>query len=216
MIFEDFKKTAIDEISTLQEKFIKTYNLYSYEEYYYDHGLGIFEFKSEEKHLYFRYVDVGSFSNNTQTWNWSWNNEDTPFTAEKGMESVKLFAQDHDFELMTTGLINGDGHTGWEMTAITCKLLNGIGIYKVPDEHLEVFFVFTEELQEEEFKSLKQKYVSCGAHGSRRRAFICQHLSKEKLTGFHETFPSYSDADEQDDSQAWCDACEQVRIRDDG
>jgi hypothetical protein len=37
------------------------------------------------------------------------------------------------------------------------------------------------------------------------------HLNKDTYTGFYEAFESYPDMNPEDDLQAWCEACEEVR-----
>jgi hypothetical protein len=78
------------------------------------------------------------------------------------------------------------------LTAITAKLLNAIGAYRIPQEHLSIYFVFTNELTQEQYEGLKDKYVECETHGTSRVAFVCQHLLKGSSLGFHETFDSSS------------------------
>jgi hypothetical protein len=68
-------------------------------------------------------------------------------------------------------------------------------------------------VSEEEYTKRKEKYnVTCGAHGARRAAFVCQHLNSYTRTGFHEPFDSDPSIEADDDYQAWCDACEKVRL----
>ena len=45
------------------------------------------------------------------------------------------------------------------MTSIASKLLNAIGAYRVPHEHLFIYFIFTNELTQEEYEALKGKYI---------------------------------------------------------
>ena len=215
--FEEYSDKCIDEMSSLQDDFMALYDIPSYEEWFYDHKLGAFHFKSDDgRNLYFKYVDVGSFSTNTNTWNWSWGNKSTPEHVKKSMSMVKAFGETNSFNLLTQRLIDGDEYTGWAMTSISAKLLNAIGMYRAPSDHLFIYFIFTNELTQEEYDSLKDKYISCGTHDIRRVAFICQHLNKDKYTGFHEAFESDPSVEEDDDYQAWCDECEKERLRGDG
>jgi hypothetical protein len=77
--------------------------------------------------------------------------------------------------------------------------------------------VLTEFVDMDQAQAIKEKYVSCGEHGSRRRAFICKHLNKNEKTGFQEAFDSQPEMElhEEDDFSAWCEICESVR-RDEG
>jgi len=215
--FEDYTNSCLDDLLPLQDAFTELYDLDSYEAWYYNHGIGVFEFKSKSgKNLYFKYVDIGSFSTTTNTWNWSWNNASTPALVRKGLKRVKEFGELNNFEQLTVGLIDGDQYTGWAMTAIAVKLLNAIGSYRIPQEHLFIYFLFTNELSEDEYQRLKEKYVECDKHTGGRLAFVCQHLIQQNKLGFHEAFETDESeplTDPDDDYQAWCDECEKVRLK---
>jgi hypothetical protein len=212
--FEDFTDRCLEEMSELQEGFKELYDLSGYENWFYDHGTGVFHFKSGiDKNLYFKYVDVGSFSTNTNTWKWSWDNQSTPALVKRRIENVKEFGETNNFEQLTKGLIDGDEYTGWAMTAVTAKLLNAIGMYRIPHEHLFSYFVFTGELSQDEYDSYREKFVTCETHGTGSVAFVCRHLIENIGTGFHEAFVSDPLIDPEDDYQAWCDQCEIARLK---
>lgn len=214
--FDTYKNECLEDLMVLQPEFMKLYDINSYENWYYDHGIGAFHFKSDSgKSLYFKYVDVGSFSTKSNTWQWSWNNEYTPVLVSKALKKVRGFGQANNYNELLEGLFDGDEHTGWALTAVAAKLLNALGAYRVPHEHLFIYFIFTNELTQEEYDALEDKYIECDTHQSARVAFICQHLDKDKLTGFHEAFDSDEEADDDDEYQAWCNECEKVREQED-
>jgi len=65
---------------------------------------------------------------------------------------------------------------------------------------------------------LKQKKIDCRSHGFQRLAYVCQHLNLETAVGFEEAFDTHKGMvlDDEDDFQAWCTACETIRIQHDG
>jgi len=129
-------------------------------------------------------------------------------------KKVKTFGEANGFEQLTQGLIDGDEYTGWAMTAIAAKQLSAIGAYRVPvDDVLFIYFIFTNELTQEEYDAVKEKYIQCDLHDSGRAAFVCQHLVKSEGLGFNEAFETDPDIDEDDDYQAWCDECEAARLK---
>jgi hypothetical protein len=212
--FEDFKNQCVTDNMLLQLAFIKLYDINSYENWFYDHGTGAFRFESDDgRNLYFKYVDVGSFSTKTNTWNWSWDNNTTPKHVSNAVEKVKAFGAANNFEQLTKGLFEGDEYTGWEMTAISAKMLNSIGSYRISQAHLFIYFIFTNELTQEEFEGLKDKYVSCDKHISDKVAFVCHHLIENTGIGFHEAFDSDPGVEEEDEYQAWCNKCEKIRLK---
>jgi hypothetical protein len=212
--FEDYKDDCVDDISSLQDEFMTLYDIESYEKWFYDHDIGAFHFKSDDgRNLYFKYVDVGSFSTKANTWNWSWSNSSTPVHVSQSLERVKIFGEANNFGELTEGLFDGDEYTGWAMTAVSAKILNAIGAYRVPQGDLFIYFIFTNELTQGEYDALKDKYVACDSHISGRIAFVCQHLNKETYTGIHEAFDSDTITEADDGYQAWCDECEKARIK---
>nr|WP_133300149.1 DUF6882 domain-containing protein [Mucilaginibacter terrenus] len=193
---------------------MKLYDIDTYEEWFYDHSIGAFHFKSSDgRNLFFKYVDVGSFSTKTDTWNWGWANTSTPKHVSRPLEKVRQIGSINNFEELTSGLYKGDEFTGWAMTAISANLLNAIGSYRIPHKHLFVYFIFTNELTLEEYNQLKDKYVDCASHIADRTAFVCQHLLNEKSIGFNEPFETDPSIENNDDCQAWCDECEKVRLK---
>lgn len=212
--FEAYSNRCSNEMSSLQNDFMQLYDISSYEHWYYDHGIGAFHFKADNgRNLYFKYVDVGSFSTKTNTWNWSWDNQSTPGHVKSRLKKVQAFGVINNYDRLTTGLINGDEYTGWELTTVAAKLLSAIGMYRIPHEHLFIYFVFVNELTKEQYDKLKDKYVACDVHNSGRTAFVCQHLINSEYLGFNEAFDFELSIEEDDDYQAWCNECEKVRAK---
>ena len=212
--FDSFKNSCFDEISLVQDSFITLYDINSYENWFYDDGIGVFNFKSDDgRDLYFKYVKVGSFSTTTSTWNWSWNNELTTYTVKRGIEKVIAFGNTHGFQELTKGIIDGEEYTGWDCTVVTAKLLNAIGMYRIPHEHLFIYFIFTSELNDSEYANLKSKSIECEKHESGLVAYVCKHLINNDNIGFHEAFESNPLIEQDDDYQAWCDVCENERLK---
>lgn len=154
--FDAYKDQCLEDISSLQNAFIELYDLNSYEHWFYDHDIGTFNFRSDDgRNLYFKYVDVGSFSSRRNTWMWSWHNETTPPQVTCGLEKVRAFGDEHHYLPLTEGLHEqSDEYMGWAFAAITATLLSGIGVYRVPYEHQYIYFVFTNELTQEEQDAL--------------------------------------------------------------
>jgi hypothetical protein len=212
--FEAYSNRCLSEMSSLQDEFMQLYDINSYEEWYYDHDIGAFHFKADDgRNLYFKYVDVGSFSTKANTWNWSWDNQSTPRHVKRQLEKVRAYGMVSNYSQLTTGLFNGDEYTGWEMTAVAAKLLSAMGMYRIPQEHLFIYFIFIDEFTPEQYDELKDKYVACDAHSSGRTAFVCRHLIDNEYPGFNEAFESDVSIEEDDDYQAWCDECEKIRAR---
>lgn len=219
MTYKSFLIECFKEFEQKQEKFIEEYNMNSFSKWFYDQASGILTFSSENEELNFRYHEVGTFSKISNTWKWSWDNEHTLEKVKERLEKVRMLGEHRGFEKLTTGLFESSEEEGWEFSSIASKILNGIGAYKTDSEDNFIFMVIYDVLENTQAKEEKAKFVDCGYHDRRRRAFVCQHLTKEKHIGFEEAFESYEGMEfefEDDDFQAWCNECEKIRSKHDG
>ncbi|MCF0062803.1 hypothetical protein MUK70_08490 [Dyadobacter chenwenxiniae] len=219
MEYHSFAKDCIDELKVLQEKFNKDYDLDSYANWFYDQATGLLTFSSNEPELNFKYFEVGSFSHKSDTWMWSWHNENTSENAKVAAKQIKDFGERCGFTKLTNGCFEIDEFEAWEFVAIAAKVINGIGAYRpVNDNGLKIFLVITEHVDNETAKNIKNKYIECSDHEYRRVAFVCQHLNFATRVGFEESFETLEgmELSEEDDFQAWCDQCESIRVLEDG
>ena len=215
MNYNDFAESCINELLVLQEKFQKEYNLSWYEDWFYDQATGLLTFSSNDVELNFKYLEVGTYSKNNNTWKWSWDNAHTLQKVKEQAHLVKDLGQRLNFPKLTNGYFESTEEEAWEFTAIAAKIVNGIGAYGPVSQHLLIFMVILEFVDKETAKKIKDKYVECADHEKRRIAFVCQHLNRKTKVGFHEAFETFEDMElsDDDDFQAWCDACEVERQR---
>jgi hypothetical protein len=219
MTYTNFLAECVNEVDKIHTEFMSKFDINSYQNWFYDHASGILTFSDEKKELNFQYYIAGTYSTAFKTWKWSWDNENILEKVKSKVNTVREFGENNLYERLTTGLIETHEDEGWEFASITCKLINGIGLYRPKTDNLLIFLIVTELLDNEKAKAEKVKYIDCDVHKKRRRAFICQHLTKESRIGFEESFESYEDMEfeyEDDDFQAWCYECEKVRQKEDG
>ena len=212
--YDSFAETCVKELKVLQDKFQNEFDVDWYDNWFYNQSTGLLTFSTGEQELNFKYIDIGSFSENSKTWKWSWDNDTTLETIKQQVNIVREFGQKSNFGKLTTGYFDSDEFEAWEFVAIAAKLTKGIGVYRpVSDRQLKIFLVITELVDNETAKSIKDKYVECGSHDYRRRAFVCTHLNNVNKVGFEEAFDTFEDMEllEDDDFQAWCSECEIVR-----
>ena len=217
--YDNFAETCLEELKILQVKFKDKYDVDWYDNWFYNQSTGLLTFSTGDQELNFKYFDVGSFSEKSNTWKWSWDNDSTLDNVKEKVNIVKEFGQTSNFSKLTNGYFASNEFEAWEFVAIAAKLTNGIGVYRpVSDRQLKLFFVVTEFVDNETAKNIKDKYVECGSHNYRRRAFVCKHLNHKTKVGFEEAFETFEDMEllEDDDFQAWCDECEVVRRTEDG
>jgi hypothetical protein len=96
--FEEFTEQCLEYFIPLQDEFIKLYDINSYENWFYDHSIGAFHFKADDgRNLYFKYLDIGSFSTKANTWKWSWDNNTRPVKRLRLTETYR--ASVHNCEI---------------------------------------------------------------------------------------------------------------------
>ncbi|MBG8553553.1 hypothetical protein I5L79_08345 [Hymenobacter sp. BT594] len=212
-----FAKNCVTDLMDTQNELESIYPIHEYENWFYNQATGLLTFSTGDDELNFKYVNVGSFSKKFNTWKWSWDNEHTLSKVKDDILHVKEFGEKHGYEKLTGGYFASSEHEAWEFTAITAKLMKGIGAYRPTSEHLLIFMVLTEFVDNETAKDIKDLYVECDKHEYRRRAFVCSHLMAREEVGFEEAFDTYENMELYDDDyQAWCNECEKIRRREDG
>ncbi len=220
--YEEFAKSELDRLIPTQDRFKEEFDIDSYAHWFYDDESSILRLYNDEiDEIFFRYVPIGTYSLNKNTWMWSWFNN---YLSEKNkIETlqIKQFGEKNQYEKLTNGTFPSDEFDGWEFLAISQNLLDGIGVYKINCDNLNYYVLLTEKVDSEnnlEVKKLKQKTIDCGNHGFKRPAFVCQHLELNSQNGFEEAFETFKgmDLDEDDDFAAWCDECGKKRIECDG
>jgi len=87
---------------------------------------------------------VGSVSETTQTWLWSWANASILPRLSQEVEAVREYGRKHSFSKLTERKWAADERDGWEMAAVTNYLLKANGVYRAPFKQASTFLVLTE------------------------------------------------------------------------
>ncbi|MFT4666379.1 MAG: hypothetical protein ACI8YQ_003237 [Polaribacter sp.] len=219
MEYEKYESKACNDLTKFQDEFRAKYDIDSYDNWSYKQSSETLRLYSEDnKELYFKYIPVGTFSLITNTWMWGWANEDSVEPRKFRTLKIKEFGKKKKYEKLINGHVDGNEYTGWHLTSIAFQLLGGIGTYRVVSEHLEKYFLITDQITKEDADKIESELIECSTHGKLRVAYICQHLNEEFATGFEESFDTYRGMElaEGDDFQAWCPLCEKERAKTNG
>lgn len=214
MDYRTFAEECMEALKPRQDKFLNEYDIGRYERWFYNDATGLLTFSTGNEEINFRYFDLGSFSEKSKTWKWSWDNAHTPDSIKYQAAFIRDFGREMNYPKLVEGCFETDEYDAWEFATIALHLTGGIGIYRpVNDNQLKIFLVVTEFIDNETARKIKDKYVNCAAHKSQRVAFVCKHLIGGAIVGFHEAFDTYEGMElgEDDDFQAWCDDCEATR-----
>ena len=217
--YNDFAEYELENLMPIQDLFKEKYRIDSFSNWFYDDEFQILRlYNDNEDEIFFKYIPIGTFSLTKETWMWSWFNNYLNEKNKTETLKIKKFGIENDYKKLYEGTFPSDKYDGWEFLAISFKLLNGIGAYNIQTENLNYYLLLTEKINSEnnsEIKHLKQKTLDCGNHGFQRPAFVCKHLNLEKAVGFEEAFETYPgmELDQDDDLQAWCNECEEIRLK---
>jgi len=127
-----------------QQEIIKAkYNLDDYERMDYEQETGemIFTLKSNKK-IIMSYQVVGSVSDRSNTWMWSWDNPYLLDNVKKEMLKVKAFGKKHGIDKLIQSKWHGTEDDGWAMTAIASRVLKAKGAFSFLSEEMMIFVVF--------------------------------------------------------------------------
>lgn len=220
--YEEFAERELNKLIDIQEKFLEEFNLNSYKHWFYESEFSILRlFNNEQDEIFFNYIPIGTFSNNTMTWMWSWFNKSSIEPNKNETLKVKDFGLENKYEKLFEGTFTANEYDASQLLSISFYILNGIGIYKVTSDHLDIYMILTSVIENKnsaEIKKMKQNNIKCEYHGFARYAFVCQHLNFEHKTGFEEAFETFPNMNLNDDEdlQAWCNDCEKIRISTNG
>ena len=137
---------ASAEYSAITQKALDDdYQISSYEQWDLDQGTGdlIFSDKGMLKAAA-KIQFVGSYSERSKTWLWSWGNSTISPALFKRMDVLKSLGAKHHFNKLTERTWPAQLADGWEMATVANYLLKTKGIYRVPFETGFVFLVITD------------------------------------------------------------------------
>lgn len=215
--YKEFANDNCQKLTEIQNNFRAKYSIDNYANWYYTQASEILRLYNDDKEIFFKYIPVGTYSRNSNTWLWAWSNDDSVEPRKLRTLKIKELGKQLNYEKLTKHQLDGDEYIGWELTSISFHQLGGIGTYRVISDHLEKYFIITDVLNKTEVDKIEGTLIECETHGKMRTAFICQHLNNHSKTGFEEAFDSYKGMELDDDEfQAWCDKCEIQRLKTDG
>ena len=71
MDYPSFAEKSVDELKALQDKFETDYKISWYENWFYDQTTGLLTFSTGNEQVNFKFINVGSYSEKSNTWKWS-------------------------------------------------------------------------------------------------------------------------------------------------
>ncbi len=138
--FESYLDMCYDKLESKQQKFISDYNIDNFDEYWYDQDQCILQFKNNGQVLLeFSVVFIGSWSGKSNSWMWSWANENVADDARSKSNCLKDLQTITGSEVFINPFFECDQEMAYELAAFAIEYLDAEGMYIVPDERNEVF-----------------------------------------------------------------------------
>jgi hypothetical protein len=87
---------------------------------------------------------VGSISKVSGTWLWGWANAHFPDNVTKAATTVRDFGEDQSIWKLTKDKWEATEEDGWEMAAVSNRLMKAKGAYRCPDSNGFLFLILTD------------------------------------------------------------------------
>jgi len=143
--FAALLQESCEYLKTRMEQVEVEYKLSSYERFDFDDDSDELIFSSQgTPKIIAKYQVVGTISSISNTWLWSWANENIPEETKSLIRCVRSFGETNALDRLTTAKWNADEVDGWEMTSVAAKLVSAEAAYRAPIEHLFIFVILTE------------------------------------------------------------------------
>ncbi|QLY81812.1 hypothetical protein HZF06_09575 [Clostridium intestinale] len=143
--FDDFVDKCYEEMEQKQEKLFNTYNIGTYDKYWFDQETKTLQFKNnDEVLLEFNIVCIGTWGHQKNTWMWGWAN--ASFTNEIREDAILLkgLTEYTGYEVFKKIGFECDEVMAYESVAMAVNYLNALGMYKIPGEKSDLFVALME------------------------------------------------------------------------
>ncbi len=146
--FAAFVDESYDWLEKQQAQLQETYDIGSYDAYWYDQEQGVLQFKNNDVvELEFSYVGIGSWNNEKNSYMWAWGNNTVVEERQRESLRIQALAEKTGIALFTTKAFECDEGMAWELAAMAAKELNALGVYRIPHGSLEIFLAIMKPTQ---------------------------------------------------------------------
>jgi hypothetical protein len=76
---------------------------------------------------------IGSWSETAGTWMWAWANDSVLEAMKREVQEVREFGRSNDLEELTDPVWKGPIEAAWDMTSLSCYILQSEMAYRAPD-----------------------------------------------------------------------------------
>ncbi len=155
---------------------------------------------------------VGTTSKTSRTWMWAWANESLPRGVTERVLEVRQFGVTEGLSKLTEPQLTDNEFLGWEMAAITARIIGAKGAYRCPGDDGFLYAVYIDINDADSCVGAPTKLpsdegkVDCRTHGRRQQAFICEHLVLDPKQEWFSDDPNVTNPW----PDAWCAKCDEL------
>lgn len=143
--WQELIDTSYEHLTKDQETLESKFDLSKHERWDFDQTTGKLVFSNGGvAAVVAKFQFVGSYSETSETWLWSWANTSIDPSLSSKLKVVREFGESNDFSKLVERKWPAEPVDGWEMAAISNYLLNGKGVYRPPFEKGLTFLVLTD------------------------------------------------------------------------
>jgi Family of unknown function (DUF6882) len=203
--FSKFRHEAVHELMGLNDRAEREFKISSWPSWNYDFDAGTLTFSKDGVARVVASIQVvGTTSESSSTWLWSWANSNLPSNVTEAIKKVRSFGEAENITELVKPSAPDAEHLGWEMTAIAAKVIGSTGAYRCPGTNGFVYLVYSDISFAVAERTLDGGFqVKCDAHGVGYQTFVCEHLVAVPTQTWFSDEPNES----KQWPDAWCAAC---------
>ncbi len=139
--FDAFVETANQELDQKQDALMKKFRLGQWEDFWFDQTKGCLQFKDSKGRVQVEatVTPIGSFSEESGTWQWGWANQSLVEPLRRKSEKLKGLFDRTGIEVFRMKTVKMDEAMAWQTAAMSVSHLGALGCYQIPTGKLRVF-----------------------------------------------------------------------------
>jgi uncharacterized protein YndB with AHSA1/START domain len=142
--FQDFIRESNNYLTAKIARAREEFHIGEFERYEYDLPSARFWWSDQGvSKVEARIITVGSISTISNTWRWAWANPHFDDVEMNEIVRVRVFGEKNNILKLTEGKWPADEADGWEMTAVSARLLEANAAYRSPSESGFLFLLLT-------------------------------------------------------------------------
>lgn len=209
--YHKFRHDSIHELRALNDACERNFAISAWPRWDYELDDGVLVFSENDVPKVIADIQVvGTTANESNTWMWGWANDSLPPRAVSRMGAIREFGIAESIPQLTTDLLPNDEYLGWELTAVTARLLGAKGAYRCSDEDGFLYLVYMDIRPAQGGESPTESdthdsaRIECATHGTAQTTYVCEHLLADPEQEWFSEAPG--EANPWPD--AWCASCD--------